>query len=72
MVHRPGLCSEMLNRVHSLNRLLASVIDREVALNPGEHGKLRVWGLPRHQDEVVPLPQRADNKGTQLAARACD
>src|SRR5215510_71306 len=70
MVHRPGLCSEMLNRVHPLDRLLAIVIDREVTLDPGEHGKLRVWWLPRHQDEVVPLSQRADDKGTQLAARA--
>src|SRR5262245_8195614 len=72
MVHRPGLCSEMLNRVHPLDRLLAIVIDREVALDPGELSKLRVWWLPRHQDEVVPLSQRADDKGTQLATRACN
>src|SRR5262249_6640112 len=72
MVHRPGLGGEVLNGVYPLDRPPAIVKHREVTLDPGERGKFCVWGTPRHQDEVVLLPQHADDKRTQLAAGTCD
>jgi hypothetical protein len=53
----------MLNRVHPLHCPPAIIKHREVTLDPGERGKFHIWGATRHQDEVVPLPQRADDKG---------
>ena len=47
MVHRPRLGREVLNRVYPLHRLPAHASHREVALDPGECGKLRGWGTPR-------------------------
>ena len=63
MVHRPGLGSEMLNRVHPLHCPPAIIKHRGVALDPEEHGKFYIWGATRHQDEVMPLPQHVDDKG---------
>ena len=43
MVHRPGLGGQVLNSVHPLDRAPAIVKHRDVALDPLERGKLRVW-----------------------------
>src|SRR5262245_13190444 len=72
MVYRPGLGGQVLNCVYTLDSPPAVVKHRKVAADPGERGKLGVWRLPRHQDDVVVLPQGADDKGPQLAARSRD
>jgi hypothetical protein len=72
MVHWPGLRCQVLNGVDALDCLPAIVKHPEVPLDPGKCRKCRIGPAPRHQDEVVPLHQGADDKGTQCATRTGD